>query len=211
MAHNIDVTDFVEVPAGSSLLFTDEKQQANFELGVSMVIHSWQVLEIAVANGWGGPRSGEKRDWIASIVVDLFRGNVVDIELVEETILNAMQDEFDVNVEDDSSLPIAADVLNLYKQVAQGDYSKVQAVYEQWLQKKNRVQDLHVHVHEDPENPDVDEDDDDDNDDDDVHGNEVGQDDGGDHEMGTEEPEEPQGPIIDEDGFELVQKGRRRR
>lgn len=201
----IDVSDFVEAPEGQTLGFSDEKQQANFELGVSMVIHSWEILNIAVVNGWGGPRSSDKRDWISDIVVDLFKGPVVDIELIEETILNAMLDEFDVNVEDESSLPIAAKVIGIYRQVASGDYSTVRSMYEQWKQKGTQKEQYQVQIQEDPENPGVSDNDDDDDDEEDDEVELVAE------QMDIDAPQEPQGPIVDDDGFELVQKKGRRR
>ena len=55
----------VEAPTeAKNLQFEDEKQQARFELGVSMMVYKWEALEVAVANSWGGPSSAEKRDWI---------------------------------------------------------------------------------------------------------------------------------------------------
>jgi pre-rRNA-processing protein TSR2 len=205
MTYQIDVTDFIEAPEGTSLAFSDEKQQANFELGVSMIIHSWEILEIAVANQWGGPNSNAKRDWVSDVVIDLFKSNVVDIQLIEETILYAMQDEFDVNVEDDSSLPIADKIIKVYRQVALGDFSTVHAMYQQWTERQSQRaqrQNLHVHIHEDPENPDVSDDDDEDED---LELQDSSM------EIDMEEPQEPQGPIIDDDGFELVQKKGRRK
>lgn len=207
----IDSTDFVQAPEGSnSLRFTDDKQQANFELGVSMVVHSWNALEIAVANQWGGGQSEEKRDWITAIVVDLFNGKAVDIELIEETILNAMADEFDVHVEDDSSLPIADKVIKVYRQCAEQDYTTVRQMFDAWQQKQNdraqRAQQFAVNIQADPNNPDSS--DDEDEDDEDEHHEHVPQLQDDDVEMGDAES---QGPIIDDDGFELVQKKGKRR
>lgn len=101
----------VEAPTeAKNLQFEDEKQQARFELGVSMMVYKWEALEVAVANSWGGPSSAEKRDWITAIVVDLFKSEkIVDAATIEETLLYAMIDEFDTNVEDESTVPIAQD------------------------------------------------------------------------------------------------------
>lgn len=111
MATSIDPTDYVEVENGT-LTFSNEKEQAKFELGVCMAVYKWEELATAVENSWGGPKSAEKRDWISGIVIDLFKeSHAVDIQLIEETLLYAMVDEFDVQVDNDSALEIAALVM----------------------------------------------------------------------------------------------------
>lgn len=211
----IDSSDFVEAQEGdNSLRFTEEKQQANFELGVSMIIHSWEALEIAVANQWGGAQSEAKRDWITAIVIELFDGKIVDIELIEETILNAMVDEFDVNVEDDSSLIIADKVIKAYRQCFEKNYTKIHQLFNDWQSKQQeRAQRLNnlrnVQINEDPENPDASDDDEDEEEDEEVpklQGEPIQED----VEMGDANNESA-GPIIDDDGFELVQKKGKRR
>ncbi|KAH3683703.1 hypothetical protein WICPIJ_005322 [Wickerhamomyces pijperi] len=205
MSIQIDSSDYVESPT-DTLHFSNEKQQANFALGVSMSIHSWEVLETAVVNGWGGPQSSDKRDWITSIVLDLFEGKIVDIELVEETLLNAMIDEFDVQVEDDSSLIIADRIVKVYRACALEQYGEIHQAYHAWqLKQQNRAQrdaSLRVVVQEDPNNPD--DSDEDEEDEEDYDAPQLVQED-------VMEVEEPQGPIVDEDGFEMVQKKGRRR
>lgn len=197
--------EFVEAAQDcANLCFKDEKQQARFELGVSMMIYKWDALSIAVENNWGGPASAEKRDWVTAIVLDLFKNEkIVDAALIEETLLYAMLDEFDTNVEDESALPIAVGIISIYKQCEILDYSTVETLYLCWQekQKNNEKQKSQtINVLEDPLNPDVsdDSDDSDENDDDESC-------DGSDVEMGGNPPTS-QDPIVDEDGFELVQK-----
>lgn len=134
----IDETAFVQAEQGkTNLMFSDEKQQARFELGVSMVIYKWDALDVAVENSWGGPDSAEKRDWITGIVVDLFKNEkVVDAALIEETLLYAMIDEFETNVEDDSALPIAVEVINIYNDCFNLNYNKVEKLYLEWQEKQ---------------------------------------------------------------------------
>lgn len=192
---------FVEAgPESKNLTFADEKQQSRFELAVCMMVYKWDDLETAVDNGWGGPESAAKRDWITAIIVDLFKTQkVVDAALIEETMLYAMVDEFDTNVEDDSALPIAVGIINLYKECSEGNYSMLEELYTKWEQKqKNKPHHVkHVHVEEDPLNPDsaIEEDDEE---------IELVEEDDDDDEMG--EQSSNRGPIVDDDGFELVQK-----
>ncbi|ANZ74161.1 BA75_00440T0 [Komagataella pastoris] len=207
MSLQIDETDFVEASEGAdSLKFLNEKAHALFELGVSMLVHKWDALSVAVANQWGGPNSKDKRDWISAVVVDLFLQNsVVDVALIEETLLYAMQDEFDVMVEDDSALPLAAQVLDCYRKVAIGEVDKIKESYAKWQAKQSSNGDAkyQVTVGEDPSNPDVSE-----NEEDDyrsAHAPGTQQDE--DSEM-TEATESAPQPTVDDDGFTIVQRKR---
>ncbi|AGO12467.1 AaceriAER119Wp [[Ashbya] aceris (nom. inval.)] len=205
MTTHIDVTDYVEAETGrASLQFNDEKQQARFELGVCMYVYRWDALSIAVENNWGGPQSAEKRDWMSSIVLDLFKKErVVDVTLIEETLLYAMADEFETNVEDDSALPIAAGIINLYRQCEAGNFNEVEQMYAEWQAKQQSEPSRKVQVVADPHNPDVSESEGDDDDDEDE-----------DEEMADADEGEAQArpaPEVDEDGFEMVTKSGRRR
>ncbi|CAK9438831.1 uncharacterized protein LODBEIA_P30550 [Lodderomyces beijingensis] len=206
---SIDTTEFVEVETGT-LKFENETQQAKFELGTCMAVYKWEELATAVENSWGGANSAEKRDWICGVIIDLFaESKAVDVQLIEETLLYAMLDEFDTEVDNDSGLEIAALVMKFYKQVSEQKYDEIAQLYAKWLEKKERgVQNHHVHVQEDPNNPDVS-----DNEGEEEVENEA---EAEDMAIDIDEPElvEHQsaelGPIVDDDGFELVQKGGRR-
>ena len=202
----IDETAFVQAAGDlKSLEFADEKQQGRFELGVSMLIYNWDALDIAVANQWGGPESADKRDWITAIVIELFKTNkLVDVAMVEETLLYAMIDEFDTNVEDESGLIVANNIVKIYEECAVGNFASVEALYTRFLEKeKNRAGkpvERIVHVHGDDDSSCEDDEDDEDEDEDMVDLVE--------EEEVTITVNEP---IVDDDGFELVQKKGRRK
>ncbi|KAK5780347.1 Tsr2p PWA37_002692 [Arxiozyma heterogenica] len=187
----------VESESGKpSLMFSDPKQQARFELGISMLVYSWDALDIAVINQWGGIESAEKRDWITGIIVDLFKNNkAVDSPLLEETLLYAMLDEFDTHVDDGSAQPIANNMIILYDECRQLNYSRVEELYTKWLerQKTGANKERYVEI------------------------NKVISDSEEDEDMNVEveqdhiEPASRYEPIIDDDGFEMVQKKGRRR
>lgn len=203
---SIDPTDYVEVVEGqTSLKFGNEKQQAKFELGVCMAVYKWEELNTAVDNSWGGANSADKRDWISGIVIDLFDETVVDIQLIEETLLYAMVDEFDTEIDNDSALEIAALVMKFYKEAALENYTNIDIAYGKWQEKQGRSQSHKVTIGSDPNNPDVSDDESEDEDEDDSNVPALVEDD-------SMEVDEPRGPIIDDDGFEMVQKkGNRRR
>ncbi|KAI5961247.1 TSR2 [Candida pseudojiufengensis] len=202
---SIDPTEYVEVEQGT-LQFPNTHQQAKFELGVCMAIYKWEELATAVENSWGGANSSEKRDWISGVIIDLFSENkAVDIQLIEETLLYAMVDEFDTEVDNDSALEIGALIMRFYKDVQLEKYDSIEELYKKWNDKKSlRVANSKVHIEEDPNNPDSS----DDEEDDEEETEDIEMSNGDDMVI---DKEEPKGPIVDDDGFELVQKKGRRR
>ena len=49
-----------------------------------------------------------------------------------------MNDEFDVNVDDDSGAEIAAKIVGLRKMTLEGDFRLVDAMYSQWLERQKK-------------------------------------------------------------------------
>ncbi|KAG7195731.1 uncharacterized protein KQ657_002114 [Scheffersomyces spartinae] len=203
--NQIDPAEYVEAPEGvETLRFNDAVQQAKFELGVCMAVYKWEELNTAVENSWGGPNSSEKRDWISGIVIELFNEKIVDVTLIEETLLYAMVDEFDTEIDNDSALEIGALVIKFYKQVMLQQYGVIESMYHSWVNKKNTGDGApKVVIAADPNNPDVSDEDDDEDDDGNINDDM--------NDSMDIEPESKQGPIVDDDGFELVQKKGRRR
>ncbi|SCU98621.1 LADA_0H14312g1_1 [Lachancea dasiensis] len=207
MATTIDELAYVEASKEkASLAFENDKQMARFELGVSMLIHKWEALDLAVQNGWGGPESAEKRDWITAIVIDLFKtGRVVEVALIEETMLYAMMDEFETNVDDDSALPIAAQILEMYKECAEENYSTVENLYQAWTEKqKSKEAKREIQIGDDPWNPDVSGSEGEEEDEEDLADSPPPLVHDADHDVDMDAQKNE--PVVDEDGFELVQK-----
>lgn len=176
----------------TTLELSDEKAQANFELGVAMVLYKWDDLTTAVVNNWGGAGSADKRDWMTTIVVDAFKQNTdIDIIYIHEMLFNAMEDEFGAVIEDESTVVCAQQIVEIYKQCLNGDYSNVQRMYQRWLEKRpQNVQ--HVENNSDSsdseEIPEL------------TDGMDV------DVEMDIDRPSRE--PGVDEDGFTVVRRGR---
>lgn len=207
MSTIIDESAFVQAePDKPSLIFTDEKQQGRFELGVSMLIHNWDSLDIAVVNQWGGPDSSDKRDWITGIVISLFKeNNVVDVGLIEETLLYAMVDEFETNVEDDSALLVAHNIIKLYEECFNMNYNTVEILYTNWIEKqKSGIKRAPVKIEGNDSSDDGYSEDEDQNME--VHEHEHNHS----HINHYAEEHETE-PIVDDDGFELVQKKGKKR
>jgi pre-rRNA-processing protein TSR2 len=173
-----------------------------------------------VQNNWGGADSSDKRDWFAGAVVDLFPDlskptatttntntstaaeqtddGEPDSAYVEEFLLQVMLDEFEVNVDDDSSYEVAESILRVRGECLKGKFDEVEALRKRWEGKKGGKVVFKQAEDEDAET-DWDTDSDEDEEDDDV-------------EMGDAPPpapkEKPQ-PEVDEDGFTKVTKKKR--
>lgn len=192
-----------ELPNATLLPFPTEKQDANFELGTSMIIYSWYTLTTAVDNLWGGPQSAEKRDWITGVVVDEFLNNKeIDIIYIHELLCGCMEDEFYTVIEDESTIDIATKIINCYKECKDGNFANVQMMYNKWLVKQqNKTGKIVANIVNDPLNPDVSSDEEDEQDQD------------MDVEMEIDIIEQPRRqrhePEVDDDGFTIVNNRRR--
>ena len=184
-----------------------EKIQNKFDLAIALTLSSWPSLTLAVQNSWGGPDSSEKRDWFAGAISDLIIATPdADVEYVEEFLLQIMNDEFDVNVDDDSAAEVAAKIVGLRKLTLQSDFAKVDEMYEQWANRQTKGGSglifKHVARDEDEDDTDWDSDEMDDNEDGEVDMEEA--------PTSLKMPKEKIEPKIDEDGFtEVISKKRR--
>ncbi|PWW72367.1 hypothetical protein C7212DRAFT_336637 [Tuber magnatum] len=169
---------------------------AKWELGVSLILDSWDVLTEAVNNLWGGEDSSDKRDWLAGAIVEMFAGRPETDEYdVEETLLQVMEDEFSACLEDDSSWVVARRVIVLRKEVVDGNFSTVERLHARFLAKPKDppASSMFKEVVDGTGSPSSEESE-------------------GDEEMGDAPSAAPPEPTIDEEGFILVQKrGSRRR
>ncbi|XP_068034769.1 pre-rRNA-processing protein TSR2 homolog isoform X2 [Anomalospiza imberbis] len=61
------------------------------------------MLQLAVAQGFGGPQGPEKAAWLSSALLDFFTQNAdLEQEEVEDFLAEVMDNEFDTVVEDGS-------------------------------------------------------------------------------------------------------------
>ncbi|KAK4174591.1 putative pre-rRNA-processing protein TSR2 [Triangularia setosa] len=193
-----------------------------FERGISLALHLWPALTLAVQNNWGGPDSTDKRDWFAGAVSsELFpdvssftpaqlsshisspnNAEEPDAEYVEEFLLNVMLDEFEVNVDDDSGYEVAESIIKIRKECLRGKFDEVEALAKRYSDKKgSKVVFAKGKDQEEEEEWDTDD----------------GEDDGeaGDEDMedapelvAAPKKEKPE-PEIDEDGFQTVTRKKR--
>ncbi|KAL8798292.1 MAG: hypothetical protein Q9182_006784 [Xanthomendoza sp. 2 TL-2023] len=202
---------------GVTLPPSQEKIQQKFDLSIALTLSTWPALTLSVQNSWGGPQSAEKRDWFAGAISDLFASTpnadtVIDVDYLEEFLLQVMNDEFEVNVEDESGAEVAAKIVGLRKLTMQGDFRMVDEVYLRWRERQAKgAERLNFH-HARGEDEDEDEDEDEESDSEEEIGN-------GDVEMEMEMGEAPElvkvpkakvVPKVDDEGFtEVLGKKRR--
>ncbi|RDW85669.1 hypothetical protein BP5796_03994 [Coleophoma crateriformis] len=180
-----------------------ESAQAQFELGVSLLLNFWPALSLAVSSNWGagnGATASEKRDWFAGAIVELFDNDPeTDSVDVETVLLQVMLDEFEVNVDDDSGYEIAEEILRIRTQCAKGDYKEVQRLRERWVSGKGKAPSgMFKDAGEEDNETDGSEDDESD---DDVEMGEAPQ-------LVERAPKVKSVPEVDEDGFTKVTKKR---
>jgi pre-rRNA-processing protein TSR2 len=107
------------------------------DLLISLHLHSWPALTLAIQNHWGGPKSNDKRDWLAGAVSDLLtNGEVTDPDDLEEVLVQVMLDEFEVVVDDDTPAELAASIMKGRQRILQGDYSEVDQMLARWEEKR---------------------------------------------------------------------------
>lgn len=155
-------------------------------------------------NNWGGPNGSDKRDWFAGAISELFdeRPDTDQLDL-ETVLLQVMQDEFDVNVEDETEVPVAEEIMKIRKEIfEEGSFAGVEAVKARWAARGgNAVANVNVvsqTIGEDGQEMQDDSEDDDDDDDVDMD------------EAPALVPREKPEPEIDDDGFTKV-IGKKRR
>lgn len=124
-------------------LISVEKIQQKFDLSIALTLSTWPALTLAVQNSWGGPLSYEKRDWFAGAISDLFSSypsphTTIDVEFLEEFLLQVMNDEFEINVEDDSGAEVASKIIGMRKLTSQGDFGMVDEMLARWRERQAR-------------------------------------------------------------------------
>jgi pre-rRNA-processing protein TSR2 len=169
-----------------------------FARGVIALLAVWPVLRLAVQESWGGPQSSQKRTWIASTIVDAFESAPLDDEQVEDILLDSMAEEFNTEIEDGSSLAVAKRIVSLWQKLADG---RSEPIFELEASADRLSRCKLEYTREDGNGDDtwVDE-----------EGSDDGDGDDGESVPALLDPKslaEPKEPVIDEDGFQLVQKG----
>ncbi|CAK6977997.1 pre-rRNA-processing protein TSR2 homolog [Scomber scombrus] len=110
-----------------------------FTQGVSAVLNSWPVLQIAVDNGFGGVYGQQKADWLVDVVQQYFHDNA-DLQQyeVEDFISQLMDQEFDTVVDDGSLPQVSKQLIQMFSQWKQGALQQLSHTVQSLTQKKTQ-------------------------------------------------------------------------
>ncbi|EEP76455.1 conserved hypothetical protein [Uncinocarpus reesii 1704] len=183
---------------------TSLSPSAQLDLAITLALHNWPVLSLAVQSSWGGPTSADKRDWLCAAIAELFTDRPdTDAGDLEEVLLQVMNDEFDVVVDDESAGDVADRIIDLKGKIDKGDLEMVNKLWEDWKQREGKASSvgLFKRVETNDEDQETDEDEEEDGEDEDVEMEDA---------PATRPPREVIEPEVDEDGFTKV-VGRRKR
>ncbi|KAI9339630.1 hypothetical protein BDR26DRAFT_379765 [Obelidium mucronatum] len=191
--------------------FTSPQHLTLFKEAIHFVFVRWTALQLAIEHSMGGSSTLAKVSMLGDYILDFFteHGLRIDPTDLEENVVEFFGESFQVELEDGSGAEISKMLCDLFAQLGRGDLSGFERVREL----ASRVVPLGPSrkvVGDD----DDDDDDSDSSDDDDILDYSRGQQDDMDMDDASSiaSPAPKPEPIIDEDGFELVQqKGRRRR
>ncbi|KAI8475813.1 MAG: Pre-rRNA-processing protein TSR2-domain-containing protein [Monoraphidium minutum] len=180
-----------------------------FEEGVAAVFTQWTALCLAVEGEWGGPHSVDKANQIIQDVIDWFyEKKEHHVDQLEVELDEALVADFNTECEDGSPKQVATTLVQLHQQLLQGDTSLLEQLRGRQASgaasSKRQVVDLDGAELEGGSSSSGEGSDDD----------EMG--DGGDAPpavplAAAAPPAEKPAPIVDADGFEMVQSRRRGR
>lgn len=113
--------------------------QNPLDLGITLALHGWSALTMAVQSNWGGPTSSDKRDWLCGAISDMIAERPeTDAEDLEDVLIQVMNDEFDVVVDDETAADTADEIMRIREAVANGDTGVVDELLEKWQRTKGK-------------------------------------------------------------------------
>ncbi|EST04479.1 Pre-rRNA-processing protein TSR2 [Kalmanozyma brasiliensis GHG001] len=202
-------------------------QQLLFAKSIMLTFELWPAMRLAVSEQWGGPDSADKRDFLLSHLCDQY-GNPgsafePDLDDLADILEGYMIDEYEARLEDGSPDWVAGRIVGLHRVIfaPEEDTTKAQAAVRElekaYEELKGKKATFEQGKNEDGEV------DGEDADEEMRDARSMAQSHGGVTEadrqgarVGLEQDQaraarEPQGPIVDEDGFETVVSRRRRK
>lgn len=103
---------------------TSQNSIPTFDLVVSKLCRSWDVLRHAVDANFGGAQSKEKSEWLENVIVEFFNNNSdLDPSEVENFISEIMDNEFNLLIEDNSLINLSKNLCQCYEWLRNGGAS----------------------------------------------------------------------------------------
>lgn len=176
-------------------------EQLQFARAVFILFYLWPALRKAVEEEWGGHESREKMEFLLSYVCDEFGSGEPkekpDIDYIAELFENYVIDEYEARLDDDSAIWAASHICVFHDRIFQKHEGEalLAGLEESYAKLGGKTLNATRHKSEH------------DTDNEDESGDDEPSADGGATEPRAQQ-EKPE-PVIDEDGFELVQPRRR--
>jgi pre-rRNA-processing protein TSR2 len=132
-ASAVEMTDSVPaLPAGVS---------DRIDLHIALALWAWPALSFACANAFGGSPeiAAAKREWLAGAISEMLTSTprqLRDAADVEEVLLQALNDEFEVVVDDGSAEETAQAIWKGCELLATGNIAELQSRYQSYLEKE---------------------------------------------------------------------------
>jgi pre-rRNA-processing protein TSR2 len=113
---------------------------AKIDLLISVTLHNWPNLAIAIQHDPDSASAKDKRDFLAGAISDLLSTNQVsEAEDLEDVLVQFLYDEFEITVDDKDYSPWEASlrIMTGMEKILQGDFSQVDRWYEEWVEKQH--------------------------------------------------------------------------
>ncbi|KPI39994.1 Pre-rRNA-processing protein TSR2 [Cyphellophora attinorum] len=116
-------------------------QSDRIDLHVALALWAWPALSFACANAFGGSPdiAAAKREWLAGAISEMLTSTprqLRDAADVEEVLLQALNDEFEVVVDDGSAEETAQAIWRGCELLATGNTAELQSRYQVYLEKE---------------------------------------------------------------------------
>jgi pre-rRNA-processing protein TSR2 len=112
---------------------------AKIDLLISVTLHNWPNLTIAIQHDPDTASAKDKRDFLAGAISDLLSTNQVsEAEDLEDVLVQFLNDEFEITVDEQDYSPweAAAKIMTGREKILQGDFSQVDRWYEEWVERQ---------------------------------------------------------------------------
>src|SRR5271155_152174 len=112
---------------------------AKIDLLISVTLHNWPNLTIAIQHDPDSASAKDKRDFLTGAISDLLSTNQVsETEDLEDVLVQFLYDEFEITVDDKDYSPWEASlrIMTGREKILQGDFSQVDRWYEEWVEKQ---------------------------------------------------------------------------
>ena len=112
---------------------------AKIDLLISVTLHNWPNLTIAIQHDPDSASAKDKRDFLTGAISDLLSTNQVsEAEDLEDVLVQFLYDEFEITVDDKDYSPWEASlrIMTGREKILQGDFSQVDRWYEEWVEKQ---------------------------------------------------------------------------